>query len=464
MDVELLSRIQFGFTVAFHYIFPPLSIGLGLLLVVMEAAWLRTRDRKYLRLTRFWMTIFGLVFAVGVATGIVMEFQFGTNWANYSRYVGDVFGSALAAEGIFAFFMESGFLAIALFGWDKVRAGWHFLATCMVCLGAHFSAVWIVVANSWQQTPAGYHIVGEGSAARAEITDFWAVVFSPSSMDRLIHVLLGAWLAAAFFVLSVSAFYLLRNRHREAAVPALKIALVLAAAASLLQLVSGDSSARVVVEHQPAKLAAMEGQYKTASRAPLHVFGWVDQENERVIGLGIPGALSFLAHRDFDAEVTGLDAFAPENRPPVQATFQLFHLMVAIGMALIALSWIGVLMWWRGWLFDTSRNSTRVYLGILVFAVVLPQISNQAGWFTAELGRQPWVVYNRLRTSDGLSSTEVVGAEHVLFSLVMFALLYLLLFALFVFLLDRKIRHGMEEDSAAEHAGKREIPGEAAET
>ncbi len=460
MDVELLSRLQFGFTIAFHYIFPPLSIGLGLMLVVMEAQWLRTRDPKFLAMTKFWMKIFGLIFAIGVASGIVMEFQFGMNWAAYSRYVGDVFGSALAAEGIFAFFLESGFLAIALFGWDKVKPVTHFIATCLVCLGAHFSAIWIVVANSWQQTPAGFHLVGEGENVRAEITDFWAVVFNPSSMDRLVHVILGAYLAAAFVVLSVSAFYLIKGRFREIAIPSLKIGLVVAAVVSVLQLVSGHQSARVVARYQPAKLAAFEGLFQTRTRAPLHAFGWVDEENERVIGPAIPGALSFLTYDDFNAEVTGLDKY-PVDRPPVQATFQFFHLMVAIGMALIAISALGLVLWWRGWLFDTSRRLSVAYLWLLVFAVVLPQISNQAGWFAAEIGRQPWVVYGLLRTSEGLS--EAVVAEQVLFSLILFGLIYGLLFALFIFLLDRKIRQGPSLETPEESSAKRYVPSDSEE-
>ena len=226
-------------------------------------------------MTKFWTKIFGLIFAIGVATGIVMEFQFGTNWAAYSRFVGDVFGSALAAEGIFAFFLESGFLALVLFGWDKVRAGTHFFATCMVCLGAHFSAVWIVVANSWQQTPAGYHVVRHGTRLRAEITDFWAMVFNPSSVDRLIHVTLGAYLAAAFLVLSVSAFYLLRGRHREIAVASLKIGLVVASLALVLQLISGHSSARR--RKAPAGEACRPGRLvrnpRTSSAAPVRLGG-----------------------------------------------------------------------------------------------------------------------------------------------------------------------------------------------
>src|SRR6266850_1757090 len=215
MDVLTLSRIQFGATIAFHYIYPPLSIGLGLMLVLMEGAWLRTGNDLYHQMARFWTRVFALTFAIGVATGIVMEFEFGTNWATYSRFVGDVFGSALAAEGIFAFFLESGFLAVLLFGWDKVGRKMHFFSTCMVSLGAHFSAIWIVVANSWMQTPAGFHIVGDGLKARAEITDFWGMVFGPSSMGGLFHTLCGAWQAGAFLVVSVSAWYLLKNKYEN---------------------------------------------------------------------------------------------------------------------------------------------------------------------------------------------------------------------------------------------------------
>jgi cytochrome d ubiquinol oxidase subunit I len=456
MDVELLSRIQFAMTVAFHYLFPPLSIGLGLMLVFMEASWLRTGEQKFLTMTKFWMKVFGLVFAIGVASGIVMEFQFGMNWAAYSRFVGDVFGSALAAEGIFAFFLESGFLAIALFGWDKVKPMTHFIATCLVCVGAHFSAIWIVVANSWQQTPAGYHLVQEGDRVRAEITDFWALVFNPSSMDRLAHVILGAYLAAAFVVLSVSAFYLLRGRFRDIAIPSMKIALTVAGIASVLQLASGHHSAQVVVKHQPAKLAAFEGLFETQERAPVHLFGWVDVKNERVIGPAVPGLLSLMAHNDIDAEVTGLDAFPAADRPPIQPTFQFFHLMVGIAGALIGISWLGVVLWWRGWLFDTSRKLSRLYLWLLVFAVLLPQAANQAGWFTAEIGRQPWIVYGLLRTSDGLS--EAVVAGQVLFSLILFSMMYALLFSLFIFLLDRKIRQGPVAEPVTETSSKRYVP------
>ncbi|MCX6924231.1 MAG: cytochrome ubiquinol oxidase subunit I, partial [Verrucomicrobia bacterium] len=353
MDVLTLSRIQFAATISFHYIYPPLSIGLGVMLVIFEALWLRTKNPLYHQLARFWTRVFALTFAIGVATGIVMEFEFGTNWATYSRYVGDVFGSALAAEGIFAFFLESGFLAILLFGWDKVGRRLHFFATCMVCLGAHFSAFWIVVANSWMQTPAGFHIVGEGLKARAEITNFWEMVFNPSSMDRLFHTLCGAWQAGAFLVVSVSAWYLLKQRHLSFARASLRVGLVVSLIASLLQLVSGHDSAVGVAKNQPAKLAAFEGLYDTTTNAPLSLFGWVDEKSETVKGgVAIPGMLSWLTHGDASKPVLGLRELKPEDRPPVNFTFQLYHAMVATGFGMIAVAALGFLYFWHGSLFE----------------------------------------------------------------------------------------------------------------
>ncbi len=432
----MLSRIQFGLTIGFHYIFPPLSIGLGLLLVFMEGMYLKTKNPLYHQMTRFWVKIFGLIFALGVATGIVMEFQFGTNWSTYSRYVGDVFGSALAAEGIFAFFLESGFLAILLFGWNRVSPVVHFISTIMVCLGAHFSAVWIVVANSWQQTPAGHHIVGEGLKARAEIVDFWAMVFNPSSVDRIWHVYMGCWQAGAFFVLSVAAYYLIRKKHIDFAKASMKIALVLAAVASMLQLASGHSSAVGVAETQPAKMAAYEGHYPANEPAPLYLFGWVNEEQEKVqFGIAVPGLLSYMIHGDWDEPVTGLQAFPPNKRPPVNAVFQSYHSMVAIGMGLIALSWLGLWYWWRKKLFNTAWM-----LKAFVISVLGPQLANQLGWFSAEVGRQPYIVYNLLETKDGISKS--VSAGEVITSLIMFGAIYLLLFVLFIYLLNEKIQHG----------------------
>lgn len=438
MDVEILARLQFALTIAFHYIYPPLSIGIGVLLVVMEGMYLKTKNEIYKQMTKFWVKVFALTFAIGVATGIVMEFEFGTNWATYSRYVGDIFGSALAAEGIFAFFLESGFLAILVFGWNKVSPRIHFLSTIMVSLGSMLSAVWIVVANSWQQTPAGYHIVGEGINARAEITNFWDMMFNPSSMERLSHVLSGCWQSGAFLVISVSAYYILKNKHVELSQKALKIALLLAVFASLFQLYTGHQSAVGVSENQPAKLAAFEGHYDSSAVAPIYLFGWVDDTDEKVrFGIAIPGMLSYMIHGDFTQPVTGLNSFKPEDRPPVNIVFQSYHLMVAIGFTLIGISLLGLLLWWRGYLFKAKW-----YLYILIFSVLLPQAANQLGWISAEVGRQPWIVYNLLRTSDALS--KVVTANQIWFSLIMFILIYTLLFILFLYLLNEKIKHGPE--------------------
>jgi cytochrome d ubiquinol oxidase subunit I len=365
-----------------------------------------------------------------------MEFEFGTNWATYSKYVGDIFGSALAAEGIFAFALESGFLGILIFGWNRVKPWVHWVSTLGVFLGSMFSAVWIVVANSWQQTPAGFHIVGEGLNARAEITDFWAMVFNPSSMDRLFHVWIGAFLSGAFLILSVHAYYLYKGIHVEISKKGLRIALWVAAIFSIGQLVTGHHSADGVAINQPAKLAALEGHYPVSSKADMYLLGWVDQQKQQVYGIRIPGGLSFLLHYDTETPVTGLNAF-PENERPkqVNAIFQVYHIMVAIGMALIGISLWGLILLFKGKLYHTKW-----FLGVLVFAVFLPQIANQTGWFAAEMGRQPWVVYGLLRTSDAFS--QMVTENQIWLSLILFFLVYSLLFLLFIYLLNKKIKAG----------------------
>lgn len=441
MDTEILARVQFAFTIAFHYIYPPLSIGLGLIMVIFESLYIRTKNKEYHILAKFWTKIFALTFGIGVVTGIVMEFEFGTNWAVYSRYVGDIFGSALAAEGIFAFALESGFLGILLFGWNRVKPVVHLIATIGVFFGSMFSAVWIVVANSWQQTPAGYHIVGEGMSARAEITDFWAMVFNPSSVDRLTHVWLGAFLAGAFLVLSVHAYYLVKGRYVAISQRAFKIALVVATVFSLGQLMTGHHSAEGVAKNQPAKLAALEGHFEASAPADMYLLGWVDKEKQEVTGLKVPGGLSFLLGYDFNLPVTGLNAFPEDERPgQVNAVFQFYHIMVAIGMALIGLTLYASFSWFRGKLF-----TQKWLLWAFVFAALLPQIANQAGWFAAEMGRQPWVVYGLLRTSDAFSQT--VTSNQILFSLILFFMVYALLFVLFVYLLNKKIKHGPYDES-----------------
>lgn len=443
MDVLTLARIQFALTIMFHYIFPLLSIGLGLILVIIESIFVYTKEPLYLKMAQFWTKVFALTFAVGVATGIVMEFEFGTNWATYSRYVGDVFGSALAAEGVFAFFMESGFLAIVLFGWNRVKPTTHLFATWMVCLGAHFSAIWIVVANSWMQTPAGFHIVGEGLKARAEITDFWAMVFNPSSVDRLIHVILGCWLAGAFLVISISAYYMLKKIHLDFAKHSMKVGLTVALVASILQGFSGDRSAEIVVKHQPAKFAAMEGVYKTGTGVPLILFGIPDSKEEKVnYAIKIPKLLSFLAHGDFDAKVEGLDQIPKEDWPRVSTVFATYHIMIGLWFVMLGLTLLTIYFWRKGTLLSSIWT-----LRALTFSAILPQIANQTGWVTAEMGRQPWIVYGLLRTSEGLSKT--VTANQVLSSIMMFLFVYSLLFMLFIYILHEKIKHGPSDNDTA---------------
>lgn len=459
MDVETLSRLQFAGTIMFHYLFPPLTIGLGLIMVIVEAQWLRTRDVSWNHAARFWTRVFALNFALGVSTGIVMEFEFGTNWAAYSRFVGDVFGSALAAEGIFAFFLESGFLAVLVFGWDRVGPKMHFFSALMVFLGSCFSAVWIVVANSWQQTPSGYHVVetvvNGTPRLRAEITDFWAMVFNPSSVDRLTHTLVGAMILGGFFVCSISAWYLLHGRHVVFAKRSFTIGVIVAAIFSVLALVTGHDQAHQVAVTQPAKLAAYEGHFTTGP-ADAYLFGWPDEESGEVLyGVAVPGMLSFLIHGDFETPVPGLDAFPEDERPRVWLPFQTYHLMVALGMAFIGLTLFTLPMLRGGKVFET-----RWLLWVYVFAVLGAFAANQAGWIAAETGRQPWIVYPSvqdgvampgLKTSDGLS--EAVTAEQVTWSIAMFGAIYALLFALWIYVLNEKIQHGPDEGASIPHDG-----------
>lgn len=483
MDVVLLSRIQFALTIAFHYLFPPLTIGMGVVLVYLEGRYLRTRDPLYEAAARFWTRVFALNFAVGVATGIVMEFQFGTNWATYSRFVGDVFGSALAAEGIFAFFLESGFLAVLVFGWDRVSPGMHFFSTIMVALGSVFSSVWIVVANSWQQTPAGHHIVPvlrDGQplvvngqpVLRAEIVDFWAMVFNPSSAQRLSHVLIGAFIMGAFFIMSISAYYLLKGRHLEFAKRSFSGALLFATLASLAALASGHFQAKGVYEHQPAKMAAFEGHFETGP-ADMSLVGLPDAEAGRVrFNLAIPGGLSFLLHESFSEPVVGLDRFRPADRPPLVIPFASYHVMIGLGTLFIALTLLASFLLWRGRLYET-----RWLLWVFVFAVGGAVVANQLGWVAAEVGRQPWIVHPKVEwtadgdlvlgaggvveydESQGLRTADAVSpgleGRQVLGSIVGFSLVYLALAAVWLFVLDQKIRHGPEPPAsgARPHGG-----------
>jgi cytochrome d ubiquinol oxidase subunit I len=364
------------------------------------------------------------------------------------RFTPGIFGSALAAEGIFAFFLESSFLALLVFGWDRVSSRMHFFATLMVALGSILSALWIVVALSWQQTPAGFVIrefaTPAGMIKRAELTDFWSVVFNPSAIDRLVHVLLGAFIAGSFFVLSISAFYLLKNRHVDFARKSFMTALVIAAIASVAVAISGDTQARLVARNQPAKLAAMEGLFRsTDTGAPMHILG-IPDSNARLVrySITIPGLLSFLVHSDFNKPVPGLDQFEPDT-PPVALTFFSFHIMVGLSIYFIALTLFAIWCRIKGTLFQK-----RWLLWLFVFSVVGPFIANELGWVAAEVGRQPWIVYNQLRTSEAVSQN--LTASQVLGSIIMFGIVYLFLFAIWIYILNEKIQKGPEPVSLSE--------------
>ncbi|HEY4868078.1 MAG TPA: cytochrome ubiquinol oxidase subunit I [Candidatus Dormibacteraeota bacterium] len=452
MDPTLPARIQFALTISFHYIYPPITIGLGLVLVILGVLHLRTGSPVWNQALRFWVRIYALNFALGIATGLVQEFQFGTNWSSYSRFVGDVFGSALAAEGIFAFFLESGFLGVMLFAGDRISARMQVLVTFLVALGAHFSAIWIVVANSWMQTPAAYHIVkGPAGEPRAEITSFWGVVFNPSAMDRLMHVIAGSWITGAFVVLSVSAWYLLRNRHHEFAQACMKVGLVILTFGAIFQVfISGDRSARYVAVFQPAKFAAMEGHWDSGPD-PLAFVGWVDQNGGRTYAIGIPGGTSFLLDFHFDTPVKGLSAIQPDLRPPVNWVFQAYHVMISAGGFMLALSLGCCLFFFWG----RRLYRTRWLLWLLVPGPIYAIVANLSGWWTSEIGRQPFMVYNVLRTSQGVSPN--VPSAAVIASIAMFVFMYTLLGALYLYLLNDKVRHGPEEEPEAGGEPKPEI-------
>ena len=437
MNPELLSRLQFAFTISFHFIYPPISMGLGLLLVVMGIVYLRTNDPKWRQLLFFWVKVYGLVFALGVATGIVQEFQFGTNWASYSRFVGNIFGSLLAAEGIFAFFLEGGFLGLMLFGGSRLGPRMWLLATAMVAFGAHFSAVWIVMANSWMQTPAGYTLQQTPSGVMAVMTTFREVLMTPSFMARLLHVWVASWMVGAALVLSVSAWYLLRNQHTALAKSSIRVALPFFVVLSILQVpIFGGNQAIEVASYQQVKLAAMEGLWDTTTCAPLYIVGWVNEAAQTTTGISIPCLLSFLSYGSFQAPVQGLTEFPADVWAPINLVFQVYHVMINLGFLFIPLGLVAALYYFWG----RRLWTTRWVLWLLVLSIFLTEIATQTGWWTAEFGRQPWIVWNLLRTADAVSP--VLDTGQVLFSLLMFVVLYIILFVLFIYLLNEKIQHG----------------------
>lgn len=431
MDALLLARLQFAITIGFHFIFPPISIGLAWMLAIVELLGWRKKDADYVRAGKLFSKLLAVTFATGVATGIVMEFQFGTNWERYSKYVGDIFGAPLAAEGVFAFFLESTFLGLYLFGRGRVSKALHWFSSFMVAVGATFSAFWIIVANSWQQTPAGFAIIN----GRAELTSFYDAVFNPSTIPRYVHVMIASLIAGAFVMAGVSAYHVLKNPGEAFARKALRVAVIVGAIASLLELMpSGHWHAQQVAATQPEKFAAIEGLYDTQTQAPLALFGFPTNHPPTLKApIEIPGLLSWMAFGDVNAPVKGLTDFPVEDRPPLWITFVSFHNMVILGMWFIGLMCLSVLLLYK----DRLWNQ-RLVLKALVYSIPLPVIACQLGWVAAEVGRQPWVVYKLMRTADAHSIS--VTAPEILASLILFTVIYSMLFALWLFLMVKKAK------------------------
>jgi len=430
MDLVTLSRLQFAATTMFHFLFVPLTLGLTIIIAYMETRYVQTGDETYLEMTKFWAKLFLVNFAVGVVTGITLEFQFGTNWSRYSAYVGDVFGSLLAIEATATFFLESTFIGVWIFGWKKLSKKAHAGVMWLVALGSNLSAVWILIANAWMQSPVGFTIRN----GRAEMVDFAAVVSQPFAIYKILHTLSSALVLASFFIMGISAYHLLKKNHVEFFTKSFKTGLGFGVIFSLVVFILGDMNGVMVAEKQPAKLAAMESLWETTDMAPSYLLTWPDPDNERnAIEIGkIPGLLSFLVKHDFNAVVPGLKDFPKDERPPVLVTSYAFRGMVGLGVIFILLTVFG-------WFKRKKLLENALYLKIMMFAIPLPYLAIQLGWIVTEIGRQPWLVYGVVRTADGASP---VAASQVVFSLVAFVLVYSVLGAAGFYLMFQKAKKG----------------------
>ena len=438
LDPVLLSRVQFAFVISFHILFPAFTIGLASWLAMLEFLWLRTGRAVYIELYRFWVKLFAVSFAMGVVSGIVMSYQFGTNWSRFSEATGSVLGPLLAYEVLTAFFLESSFLGVMLFGWNRVGRGLHFFATLMVALGTLISTFWILSANSWMQTPAGYEL-RDGIFHPA---DWWAIVFNPSFPYRLVHMTLAAFLTTCFVIGGVAAWYLWRGRAREHASVMLRMAVGFAAIVAPIQILAGDLSGLNALEHQPAKIAAVEAHWETGRGVPLILFAVPDEaaESNRHV-VEIPRLGSLILTHEWDGEVRGLKEWAPQDRPPVAIPFYSFRIMVGIGFLMLIVGLAGLLLWWRGRL-----TTSRWFLLLAMAMTPSGFLAVLTGWFTAEVGRQPYVVYGMMRTADAVSP--VAGAS-VATSLAAFVVSYTILFGAGTWYMLKLIRGGPEAPPAA---------------
>ncbi len=436
MDPVFLSRLQFAAATMFHFLFVPLTLGLSILIAYMETKYAWSGDKNYLRMTKFWGKLFLINFALGVVTGITLEFQFGTNWSRYSEYVGDVFGSLLAIEASAAFFLESTFIGIWIFGWKKISAKAHAIVMWLVAIAGNFSAVWILIANGFMQNPVGYDIRN----GRAELTDFLAVITNKHGLLEIIHVVPASLLLGSFFVMGISAYHLLKKQHTEVFLKSFRIALVVGLVSSLTVGLTGDMHGVNLSKTQPAKLAAMESHWETRAQAPIVMFAIPDETQEKnKIEIGsIPGLLSFLGFHDFNAEVIGLQDIPKQDRPPVLPTFVGFRTMVGLGTLFI-------LLMIYGWIRRNKLLESPNFLKIMLWSIPLPYIAMEMGWVVSEVGRQPWIVYNLMRTSDAASP---IAGTQVMVSLTAFILVYGLLGAVGFYLMAKSVKEGPEAATA----------------
>jgi cytochrome bd ubiquinol oxidase subunit I len=442
MDVLMLSRLQFAGATFFHFLFVPLTLGLSILIAIMETVFVRTGDEDYRRMAKFWGKIFIINFAVGVVTGITLEFQFGTNWSRYSKYVGDIFGSLLAIEATLAFFLESTFLAVWIFGWNRLSPKLHCLCIWLVAFAASMSAVWILIANAWMQHPVGF-VLRNG---RAELSDFLAVITQPFAFQIFFHTVSGAYILSGFFVMGVSAYHLLRKQETAFFKKSFRLALTFALIFAVAEVVQGHIHGAAVAKIQPTKLAAMEALWDTQANAPQVLFLIPDEKNERnLVEWGkIPGALSILAYHSSQATVKGLKDFPKEDRPPVALTFVAFRIMVGLGFLFVLLTVVG-------WFKRRKLEDSPGYLKIMLYAMPLPYIALQAGWIVTEVGRQPWIVYGLMRTKDAVSP---IATSQVAISLAAFILVYSALGAIAFYLIAKQARLGPEPQAAAAGPGE----------
>ncbi len=434
-DALLVHRLQFAFTITYHYLFPQLTMGLAPLIVIFKSLYLWKGDERYNIAARFWAKIFGISFLFGVITGIPMEFQFGTNWAAFSKYAGGVIGQTLAMEGMFAFFLESAFLGLFLYGEKRLGKVGHWLAATMVFVGSWLSGYFIIATNAWMQYPVGYTVQADGSVT---LNSFWALLLNPWAIYQYMHNMGGALVTGSFAVAALGAYYVLSRDQVEYGRLFLRMGVTAALIASCLQAFpTGDWQAKMVAEHQPVTLAAMEGLFETREGAPMVLIGQPNVAEQRLDNpIEVPGVLSFLTYKRWNAQVKGLNEFPRDQWPDnIALLYYSYHIMVGLGTMFIAVTFAGVFLMWRRRLFDA-----RWLLWIFMLAFPFPFIANTAGWMTAELGRQPWLVYGLMRTADG--SSPMVSAGNGMFTLLGFAGMYTLLSMLFLFLMWREIEHG----------------------